>query len=996
MNTLQITEKRNQGDSGIGPLHVVAALIISLLLGIMVSSTSYAQEGASGGVRVTIDAPAQVGVGEVITLRLRVEGDVQVGGFEGVILYDRAAGEFAGYAPPVPGELGLGQLSVPEMTIGSAVGFYTCGTTPCMSQRELQVQAAVSPGLLGEVEVLPLVAGSIEFKLGHVLVVDRTGQTIAVTVDAPSVTVLVGEGGEAHPAPTDGWTAGSGAETAAVASITAADITQDGEVGHSDVMEVAMAWQIVREAGEPCDGREASADLNGDGCVNIVDVQSAAGYANGDNVPPASDPVPSDPVQWPEQMYLPQIGNPNEAMAQVAAVMTFTVNSTLDEYDAKLSDNKCLTASGVCTLRAAIAQATAHPGFDVVQFNIPGSGVQTIQIGSRLPSLWDSTGGTLVDGYSQPGAVPNSDPFVSNAQIMVQIRGNGSEAFDGISISTAGNIVRGLALFNLRRSIWIYGAGAQENQILGNFVGTDAAGTFAMNVTSSQQANGVHIEQGASHNEIGGVLPADRNVVSGNARQGIGLWHLGTDYNMIRNNIIGLEPNGTRRLSNRVHGMDVNFSASHNIVGGLLSGERNLISGNNGTGAEVSHGAETTDNLFIGNYIGTDPSGNASGSFSANGRYGISLKDRIEYNVVSDNVVGNSLQGGIYIDNFGNCCTRNNIVRNNRIGIGVNGGAIGNTLFGIMVTAPQNQIGPGNIIANNPVGVVVDGNDSDRNKITQNSIFGNVGLGIDLTPQSQVNANDVNDADTGPNEQLNYPVIEVASPSQVTGTACANCTVEIFLADSGAGAYGEGRTFVGTGVAAADGKFMVTIVGATSGDFVTATAIDAAGNTSEFALNQVIGTPQPWETVFAVPGRIESENYRIGGSGVGYSDTTAGNSGRQYRNDDVDIETSLDTGGGYDVAWIMPGEWLAYDINVATDATYQVVARLSTPSGNRKFHLEIDGTNVSGSVTMPWTNGWQNWTNVTFSIPLTAGPHTLRFVAETDRFNVNYLEFSIP
>ena len=790
--------------------------LVGVVLGVTVVGTSYAQDAASGGVRVTLEAPAQVGVGEVIPLRLRVEGDVQVGGFEGVILFDRGAGEFAGFAPPTPGELGLGQLIVPEIANGSVVGFYTCGTTPCMNRRDVQVQAAATEaGLLGEVEILPMVAGPMELKLGHVLVVDRTGQTIAVTVDAPSVTVQVGEGGEAHPAPTDGWTWGSGATTAAIAGVTAADVTHDGAVGHSDVMEVAMAWQVVRESGAPCEGREASADLNGDGCVDIVDVQIAAGYATGSS----------------------------EAVAQAAAVMTFTVNSTLDEYDSNQNDGVCNTASGVCTLRAAIQQANANVGSDTILFAIPGGGVQTIQLESRLPAMWDTTGGTLLDGYSQPEAVPNSDPLVSNAQIRVEIRGQGYGGFDGLPITSAGNVVRGLSFYDLKRSLWIYGSGAYDNVIVGNFIGTNAAGTFAAAAVTSDQAHGVHIEQGALGNHIGGVLPAERNVISGNARNGVGLWHVGTDENVIFNNIVGLSPDGLHRVPNRQQGVDVNYGGSYNTIGGLQPGERNVISGNQENGAEITHGEETTQNVIRGNYIGTDVSGEVASAYTSNGGLGVSLHDRIMDNLVTDNVIGNNRAGGLLIDNLGNCCTRNNKVEHNWIGITPGGVAIGNGVFGVRVVASQSRIGPGNIIAYNALGVQIDGDDNDGNTITENSIFSNTGLGIDISPVAQVNVNDVDDLDAGPNQQLNFPEFTAVSPEQATGTACRECRIEVFIADSHAPQYGEGKTFVGAGMAGTDGSFTVALQNVAFGDFLTATATDIEGNTSEFSLSVLVANP---------------------------------------------------------------------------------------------------------------------------------------------------------
>jgi hypothetical protein len=124
--------------------------------------------------------------------------------------------------------------------------------------------------------------------------------------------------------------------------------------------------------------------------------------------------------------------------------------------------------------------------------------------------------------------------------------------------------------------------------------------------------------------------------------------------------------------------------------------------------------------------------------------------------------------------------------------------------------------------------------------VTRNSIFANNRLGIDLDPLGQPNPNDAGDADGGPNERLNFPEIQTATTSSVTGTACGGCTVEIFVADAGAGAHGEGKTFVGSATAGTSGAFTAVVTGAASGSFVTATATDAQGNTSEFSTNKAV------------------------------------------------------------------------------------------------------------------------------------------------------------
>jgi hypothetical protein len=148
----------------------------------------------------------------------------------------------------------------------------------------------------------------------------------------------------------------------------------------------------------------------------------------------------------------------------------------------------------------------------------------------------------------------------------------------------------------------------------------------------------------------------------------------------------------------------------------------------------------------------------------------------------------------------------------------------------------------------------------------------------------------------------------------------------------------------------------------------------------------------------SLPGRIQAENYSAGGEGVGYHDTTAANLGGVYRQDGVDIQKCNDstTPSGqtcYNVGWPEAGEWLSYYVNVGTAGTFHVTARVASIYAGTKFHIEIDGKNVTGSVTVPNTNGWQTWTNVsTGSFSLSAGEHKLKFVDETSGFNLNYFD----
>jgi hypothetical protein len=120
---------------------------------------------------------------------------------------------------------------------------------------------------------------------------------------------------------------------------------------------------------------------------------------------------------------------------------------------------------------------------------------------------------------------------------------------------------------------------------------------------------------------------------------------------------------------------------------------------------------------------------------------------------------------------------------------------------------------------------------------------------------------------------------------------------------------------------------------------------------------------------------------------------TEGNNGGVYREDDVDIEATSDGSGGYNIGWVDAGEWLAYDVTVEASGKYRFVVRLSSPANNTAFHLEVDGVNVSGPVKVPNTGSFHNWTDVVAAtVQLSAGQHTVKLVADKNRFNINYID----
>jgi beta-glucanase (GH16 family) len=131
----------------------------------------------------------------------------------------------------------------------------------------------------------------------------------------------------------------------------------------------------------------------------------------------------------------------------------------------------------------------------------------------------------------------------------------------------------------------------------------------------------------------------------------------------------------------------------------------------------------------------------------------------------------------------------------------------------------------------------------------------------------------------------------------------------------------------------------------------------------------------------------QAENYNA------YYDTTAGNSGGAYRSDNVDIEATADSGGGYNVGWIAAGEWLAFNgLNVPSTGSYIVRLRVASPGGATASVDLNAGSIPLGNFAIPATGGWQNWTTVSRTVTLNAGTYNLGVFAQTAGWNFNWIE----
>lgn len=140
-----------------------------------------------------------------------------------------------------------------------------------------------------------------------------------------------------------------------------------------------------------------------------------------------------------------------------------------------------------------------------------------------------------------------------------------------------------------------------------------------------------------------------------------------------------------------------------------------------------------------------------------------------------------------------------------------------------------------------------------------------------------------------------------------------------------------------------------------------------------------------------IPGVIEAQEFNSRSQGIGHNDGDAQNQGGAVRpKGDVDIEKSSE--GGLHIARMAPGEWLAYAIQADYSRDYDFTARIAGQGG--KFHLELDGKNVSGPLQAPVTGDLQKWSSVSTRFPISFGGHELRFCVDSGNFSLDKMALS--
>lgn len=584
-------------------------------------------------------------------------------------------------------------------------------------------------------------------------------------------------------------------------------------------------------------------------------------------------------------------------LVEPAAVATFTVTTTSD--------------SGPGSFRQAIKDANATDGESRIVFDLPISDPGRDPVtgafvfeplldpspgfySTLLPHVLAST--ITIDGYSQPGAHPNTLAAGDDAMILIRIHGT-HQGPGSVGLRFAFNdavTVRGLAITGFTMSTPVPGAegayggwgidfDAPYGFVEGNFVGVDETGT-----TAGPNAFGVMISNAGfaswRHATVGGTTPPARNVVSGNVTSNIGVFpngfgaviagnFIGTNAsgtaavgttsngfvtdssaltiggtvpgagnviagsainvdvndllsygivedNLVQGNRIGTDPTGTKKVAGSYTGIAITSGPSANTVGGTTAAARNVIAGNALWGMWI--GAAVTDTIIQGNYVGVDASGVAALGNGDDGIFHAPVDVTTEVAPVANTIggavasAGNVIAGngkhGLEIVGSARYGTdlEGSVVYGNRIGVGADGTTpLPNAQHGILLgaRATNNVIGAvqnglGNVIARNGGdGIRIDpgpsawGDDGRNDAVRGNAIFANGGagvrvasgvfhpiqgnaihddggLGIDLDPEGPNAVSACNESTSGPNQLQNAPVLTAGGGGTfVTATA---------------------------------------------------------------------------------------------------------------------------------------------------------------------------------------------------------------------------------
>ena len=444
------------------------------------------------------------------------------------------------------------------------------------------------------------------------------------------------------------------------------------------------------------------------------------------------------------------------ALAAPVSADDYVVNSVLDSPDGNLGDGVCDDGAGNCTLRAAIEQSNVvTTTADTIYFAIPSAGVHTIHVQSSLPPISSTV---TIDALTQPGAACATAYLP--AKLMVELDGSATiSPTNGLvlAIGTSASTIKGLVINRFPGS-GVFINGSNDNLVVCNHIGTNVAGTAAL----GNIFYGIYL-QNSANNLIGGDLPADRNLVSGNGLHGIYVLS-GEPEEALRSPDDDPPPGGGPSINNRIAGNYIGTNASGVVdLGNTLSGVviegpgsdtnvvdgRNLIAGNDGNGVALLEGAlanTVADNLIGVNITGRWP--------LANSLQGVLIENAAN-SIVQDNLISGNAGNGVQIaDPPSSIASTGNQIIGNVMGLNIlgdkplpNGGA------GVFIqNASSNTVGGNTALQRN----VISGNSGDGVLIQRspnftaqnNAVLGNY-IGTDPSGSDNGGRNNLGNGGTG-------------------------------------------------------------------------------------------------------------------------------------------------------------------------------------------------------------------------------------------------------
>ncbi|MEM9643699.1 MAG: DUF4347 domain-containing protein, partial [Planctomycetota bacterium] len=489
-----------------------------------------------------------------------------------------------------------------------------------------------------------------------------------------------------------------------------------------------------------------------------------------------------------------------------------------------------------------------------------------------------------------------------------------------LSGSADGTTIRGLLIRQAGSHGIEIQAGSDQHTIADNWIGAFST-SGGPDLSERNSGSGIYSE--GSSATIGGNDPSLRNVISGNTQHGLHFAGSASNNN-IQGNYVGTQSDGQGGLGNLMDGILVTGNASAHQIGGSGTGEGNIIGFNVANG--IRFAGTTSGSSVEGNHIGVAADGTTD--------------------------IGNGAEGILASEN-----------------------ASGITIGGF-------SSGQENVIAMNAFGGVTVTDSAAGISILGNQFFGHTDLDIDLGNDG-LTPNDLNDADSGPNQTVNSAVLSDATESGGTvtvqvnfdGAASSGFRLDVYVTDApnASGAGGAQSLVHSITNLAVDGSgdysqlLTFNSVSVNVGDRLTALITDTSGNTSEFSVNTTVASPNLAPTI----GGIEPSplGYDENDPAVAVSDTvTVTDTENSIASATVQI-----TGGyvtGEDFLALAAPLGLSQSFNatsgmltisgIDTAANYQAALRTVTyrnnsnapSSAQRTITFQVnDGTNSSGTAS---------------------------------------------